>query len=386
MFSKLSEQNNKPYSFTPPVVRGGKEHYVSFYAFDPASGKMKRKKYMLDRYKSGKTRTMMASQLIANLTAKLLNGWNPWVSNPSTKGDILLVKVLDNYEVYIKKERERNVLKEKTFIDWKSRLGILRAYLSEYHKENTMAYQLDSSFCVGYLDYVLLDRDVSARTRNNHRGWLSTVCSWMVERGYIQKNPVADISAMPEHEKFREALPPSALHRLRQWCEENDRNLLLAVMMEYYTFIRPVELMQIRLKDISIENQTVFVSGEISKNRHDGLVALNDSILKLMIELRVFDNPSHYYLFGKNLRPSEKMAGINMFRNHFVKARKALHFPDTYQFYSLKDSGIRDLANAEGIVNARNQARHTDVSTTNRYLAGKNQPINEGTKHFVGEL
>lgn len=341
---------------------------------------------MLNHYKSGRIRTMMATQLIANLTAKLLKGWNPWVSNPSMRGDILLVKVLENYEAYIKRERERNVLKEKTFIDWKSRLKALREYLKDYHKEDTMAYQLDSAFCMGYLDYILLDRDVSARTRNNHRGWLSTVCSWMVARGYISKNPVTDISALPEHEKFREALPPSALHRLKDWCEENDRNLLLAVLMEYYTFIRPIELMQIRLKDISIENQTVFVSGEISKNRRDGVVALNDKIIRLMIELRVFDNPGHYYLFGKNLRPAEKASGINMFRNHFAKARKALRFPATYQFYSLKDSGIRDLANAEGIVNAKNQARHTDVSTTNKYLVGKNQPVNEGTKHFVGEL
>lgn len=386
MFYKISEQNRKPYSFTPPARHRGKEDYVSFYAFDPASGRMKRKKYMLDRYKSGKTRTMMASQLISTLTLKLANGWNPWVDNPSTRGDILLTKVLDNYWLYVRKERERNVLKEKTFVDWKSRLNILREYIKEYHKEGTMAYQVDTAFCVGYLDYVLLDRDVSARTRNNHRGWLSSVCTWMISRGYITDNPISEIPSLPEHEKFRDALTHEALHRLRTWCETHNQYFLLAVMMEYYTFIRPTELTNIRIKDISIERQTVFVSSEISKSRRDGVVALNDKIIRLMVGLGIFDSPGNYYLFGRRMRPSEKPTTARTFSEYFIKVRRELGFPDTYQFYSLKDSGIRDLANAEGIVNARNQARHTNISTTNRYLVGKNQPVNEGTKHFEGEI
>lgn len=65
--------------------------------------------------------------------------------------------------------------------------------------------------------------------------------------------------------------------------------------------------------------------------------------------------------------------------------RKALGFPLSYQFYSLKDSGIRDLANAEGIVVARDQARHSDISVTNKYLKCPNVAP-DTTKHFVGEL
>ena len=70
----------------------------------------------------------------------------------------------------------------------------------------------------------------------------------------------------------------------------------------------------------------------------------------------------------------------------FNKVRAALRWPDTYQVYSLKDSGIRDLANAEGIVVARDQARHTDISTTNKYLKGDSMSVHEETKHFEGNL
>ncbi len=74
------------------------------------------------------------------------------------------------------------------------------------------------------------------------------------------------------------------------------------------------------------------------------------------------------------------------FRNEWAKVRKTLRCGDEYQFYSLKDTGIRDLANAEGIVVARDQARHSDVSTSNKYLKGDSLTVHEETKRFEGGL
>ena len=64
--------------------------------------------------------------------------------------------------------------------------------------------------------------------------------------------------------------------------------------------------------------------------------------------------------------------------------RKALKWDKCYQFYSLKDSGIRDLANAHGVVVARDQARHSDISTTNRYI--QRHGVQYETLNFEGNL
>lgn len=104
-----------------------------------------------------------------------------------------------------------------------------------------------------------------------------------------------------------------------------------------------------------------------------------------MIEQHVFDHPSNDYLFGYELKPGPRQIYVNRFRLEWKKLRNALGFPESYQFYSLKDSGIRDLANAEGIVIARDQARHSDISVTNRYLKSQNV-AHEETKHYKGEL
>ena len=50
-------------------------------------------------------------------------------------------------------------------------------------------------------------------------------------------------------------------------------------MMEYYLFIRPEELSHVRLRDISIKDQSVYVSAEVSKNNWDGKVVQDIVIL-----------------------------------------------------------------------------------------------------------
>ena len=64
--------------FTLPKLHKGKKWYVDFFAYDPSIDGMRRKKYMLDRYRTHKLREEMAFILMHNLFEKLKAGWNPW--------------------------------------------------------------------------------------------------------------------------------------------------------------------------------------------------------------------------------------------------------------------------------------------------------------------
>ena len=114
------------------------------------------------------------------------------------------------------------------------------------------------------------------------------------------------------------------------------------------------------------------------------MVGLNDILIKSMLELKIFNYSNDCYLLGKDFKPSKEKSTPRTYRTYFNKVRTLLKFPDSYQFYSLKDTGIRDLANSAGIVIARDQARHSDISTTNKYLKGEALPVHEETKHFEG--
>ena len=371
--------------FTLPRLHTGRNWYVDFFAYDPVSDGMKRKKYMLDRTRNRTERRKMATLLITNLTQRLIQGWNPFVRNDSTRHLTPFADVMKGYRDYVAALELKGTLKHKTAYDYLSRVGSLECYIRECHVGITFIYQFDRSFIVDYLDYLILDKDVSATTRNNHRTWLSTLCSWLVERKYLDRNPCEDIHMLREQEKKRDALTASALARMREYLLINDRYFLLACMMEYYTFIRPDELRHIRIGNVSISDREVTVPADVSKNHRERRVGLNRRVLQMMVDLKVFDAPSHYYLFGEDLRPGPVMTYLNRFRYEWKKMRTALHWPDSYQFYSLKDSGIRDLANAEGVVVARDQAGHSDVAVTNRYLK-RGEAVPDSVKEFEGGL
>lgn len=373
-------------SYTLPRLHTGKNWYVDFSCYDPAEQKMKRKKYMLDGIYKVRNRKKMAADIIASLTNRLRTGWNPWSELSNSRQYAKVSAVLDLYVKYLQKLRNTNAIKENTYLDYTKRLRVLKEYMQNHAMPIMYIYQFNLSYISDFLDYILMDRDSSARTRNNYKVWLSSLCTWLIEKQYMETNPCERIKALKEDPKRREALSPSELKKLKNYLEVHNRHFLLACRMEYYTFIRPEELTNIRLKDISIKEQKVFIGGDISKNRKDGMVGLNDELVKLMIDLDVFRHDGDSYLFSKDFMPGKTKITTKVLRNYFYKVREALHWPDTYMFYSLKDSGIRDLANSAGIVVARDQARHSDISTTNKYLKGSSLTVHEETKHFKGEL
>lgn len=368
-------------NFTYPKLHTGKSWYVDFFSLDPAAGSMKRKKYMLDSIAKVTERRKRAAELIESLLKLLRSGWSPWVNVDDNRGYTPLSDALDKYEKSLDK-----LPKLKTRQSYGSRLNVLREYINTLILPPRYVYQFNVSFVGDFLDWLYLDRDVTGRTRNNYRGWCSALAAYFIEREYMSSNPVEKIKKVAETPKKRKALTPIMLRQLREYLKEKDPVFLLACMMEYYTMIRPEELSNLRISDISIKEQSVFVAAEFSKNKRDGKVGLNDDIIKLMLDIDLFSWSGDCYIFGDKLQHCKTKASSEIFRRQWLKLRKALQWGDEYQFYSLKDSGIRDLANSQGIVIARDQARHTDVATTNKYLQGRDMPVHAETKHFKGEL
>ena len=369
--------------FTFPKLHTGSKWYVDFYAYDPATDTMRRKKFHLDNIEKITERRKRANEMIESLTKLLRSGWSPWINAETNRSYTLLEDALQKYEAYVER-----MPKYKTRKSYTSRLNIFRKYNDSRLLPIRYVYQFDTAFVSDFLDYIFLDRETNARTRNNYRQWCASLATFFIEKQYLTTNPVEKIKTIAETGKKRQPLTAQMLHELEQHLRDSHPYFYLACMMEYYTFIRPEELTHVKLADINIKEQSVFISAEVSKNKHDGKVGLNAKIIMFMIDLGVFKYPNDYYLFGPKVsRPSATRSDSEMFRRTWnTLVRKGLKWADCYQFYSLKDSGLRDLANAEGIVIARDQARHTDVATTNKYLQGRDAPVHEETKNFKGNL
>ena len=375
----------------PVYNKKGKEKYVYFYVLDPESviegnPKLRRIRKKFNHYHTAKERDEAALRFRDEVAMKLKQGWNPLMQESGKKGFTIFNTVIERYEHYLKKLVKDKVLKPKTCVDYMSRLRQLIAYNDSQQQKLVYIYQFDRPYIEGFLEYIYVDKDTSPRTRNNYLRWVSSFCTYLNNNGYTQGNQAERIPLLREDDKRRKTLSKKDLQELKDYLEENNKDFLLACMIHYYTLIRPCEMVNIRIDDISLAEQTIFVSKDISKNRKDGKVTLPAKVIHMMIEKRIFNNPGNFYLFGRQFTPSEHKTDARIFREEWMKVRAALHWPDNYQFYSLKDTGITDAIDRVGLTIAKDQARHSSVATTNKYVRKEQLKAHPELKNFDGNL
>ncbi|WP_373783049.1 phage integrase SAM-like domain-containing protein, partial [Bacteroides heparinolyticus] len=169
-------------TYTLPKLHTGKNWYVDFQCFDPVDGRMRRKKYMLDSIDKVSEKKKRAAEIIATTTLRLRQGWNPWAEATSERMYARFDDVTTLYLRYIEKLTAKNTLKRKTCYDYQSRMNMLMEYNQSRSNPIIYIYQLDQAYISDFLDYLLLDSDVTARTRNNYKTWFSVFCTWLQEK------------------------------------------------------------------------------------------------------------------------------------------------------------------------------------------------------------
>lgn len=366
-----------------------KDKVVTYYVLDPESvidqePRMKRMRKKFCHIKDKKTRDYEALRFCEEITKKLRANWNPLMNDSASKAFASIDDVFKRYILFINKSKKEKQLTDKTYVDYSSRLRMLQQYMKE--EPICYVYQLNQSYLEDYLTYLYIERDNSPRTRNNHLTWLSSFCNWMVGHGYMTENPCAKIGSLRNGDKKRKCISHDDLARLHRFLEEKNLFYLLACQFHYYTLIRPIEMTKVKIGDISVAEQTVFVSHNDSKNHRDGKMTIPTVLMKQLVKLGVLSYPTDYYLFGRNFHPSRDKADSRIFREYWVKVREELHFPSEYQFYSLKDTGITDSIDANGLVITKDQARHQDVQTTNRYVGREQLRAHPELKEYKGYL
>lgn len=375
----------------PVIAKGKKDVYVYFYVLDPDSildgePRLVRVRHRFNRIKSARERMAAARRFCEDVSAKLLAGWNPLIEASGKVSFKTIDTVLDEYQRYLEKSQSDGSIRQDSLIDYVSRINILRAYNSQLQQPALYVYQIDSAYVESFLDYIYIKRNAKPITRNNYLSWMRSLCHYMRSRGYLSADPTEGIRRLRVGQKERKPLAADAMHRLKEYLKAHDPHYLLACMVHYYTLIRPKEMSYVRISDISVKEQTIFIHGEHAKNHADAKVTVPRVVLLQMLELGIFSNPGSYYLFGSNFMPSAERASEKIYRDRWAKVRKACGFPSSYKFYSLKDTGITDAIEKVGLVVAKDQARHSDISITSVYVRKEQLRAQPELKDFEGQL
>ena len=358
-------------SFTYPRLYTGECWYIAFYAFDPSKNAMRRKRIKINSVGNAQQKRRYATLLCHRLSAKLEAGWNPWIEAESDRGYKLFSDALVHYRNYITKLLNDGVHRASTHHDYICFAHIMEVWNDKQPLPITYVYQFDRTFCVRFLDYVYIERENSPRTRNNYLAFLRSFSSFLVQHLYIKERPTDGLVSFGKAvlKKERQIIASPDMQRLHDWLEEHNRHYLLVCYFLHYMLIRPKEIAKLRLRDICVAKQTVFIADTISKNKKSAIVTMPQKIIELMLELGYFNYPSDDYIFSKNFKPGPDWVNEKVYRDFWSrKIRPALKFPKEYKFYSLKDTGITAMLRAgHDALSVKEQARHSSLLMTDVY-------------------
>lgn len=354
--------------YTPPVLREGKEWFIDFYCYDPSLRRLRRKRIKCNRIKGVRERRAWAREVMQRISKQLSRGWNPWIEQDL--GNLHTVEeVFTHYDNYLDKMFNSGYMRKQTYANYKSRMKNVLEYI---HKREPIyyMYQFDRGYISEFLDHIFIERDNNGQTRNNYLSWIATFCGWCVEKNYLQRRPTDGISYIDKRHlrKSREVIPTATVKKIGVWVKKHDPNFMLACYLLYNCFIRPVEMTRLKIGWINVEQGTITIPGEASKNRETMSVTLPKKVLFYAMELGLFKHASSDYIFSTKLRPGTEQIDPKIFRDHWRKVRNALKLPKQYQFYSLKDTGITEMLDAKmASITVRDQARHSSLAITELY-------------------
>lgn len=239
---------------------------------------------------------------------------------------------------------------------------------------------------------LMLDIDmnprISPRTYNNYLRFFRNLGNWMIQYNYISENPFSQIRKKERRltRKVRRTLTDAEKRQLFDFLVARKRYDYLAMcLLCYYCLMRDKEILSLRVRDISIKEQLVRVGEDIAKNDHASWRTIPDEMVPWLLKLDLCA-PGDCYLFspGKDytfIPGTERACERRIGRYWSDVIRPALGWGLDLQFYSLKDTGITDMATAGVPLNlVKEQADHSSLEMTGIYMGDSGGKAHESIK------
>ncbi len=155
--------------------------------------------------------------------------------------------------------------------------------------------------------------------------------------------------------------------RLKSAISDRDQELWLFVQFIYYCFIRPgTELRLLKVGDIHLDDKSIRVRGDISKNRKTEYVSIPAPFLPQLAHFTRLDPIE--YIFPKPGDPTKPM-GMNTMRRRHRMILREMGFTTEYKLYSWKHTGaVNYIKNGGNVKQLQIQLRHHSLDQVDQYL------------------
>ena len=273
--------------------------YILFYQTNPVTGKRQRFRntFDLNRIKDKKLRKLRAAQIIQEINTLLPFGY-PFKASFNKEKHMPLLEAFDMaHTVKCQTDRKRTAQMydsiKRIFTEFVGQKGLVHYSISEFSGKEAMQF----------MDWLVLERKIGPRTYNNYLIRLKSIFNALIEREHIYENPFSKIKKKPQPEKKRRTFTNEEKQIVATYIRENDPWLYLGLLLQYYCYIRPIELRRLRFKHFNLKQGTIHMPSDITKNKKQRNVTIPAIIMDYFQEEAFTKWPLDYLIFGVGMLP-----------------------------------------------------------------------------------
>lgn len=337
------------------------KRWLIYYSFKhPETGRMMRfRKYLSINLKTKSARYDKANEHIRTINNWLKQGGNPFqVTAQFTQ----MLQALD-YVYDIKKAS----LRPRSYSSYNTVIKYFKLWLKKSNNNNISLDEFGFHQAQLFMDWIVVHKKPANRTYNNYITFMRIIFNTLIQREYIVVNPFLKVKLFPKTDAGIRNFTPDEMVLIRENLPYYNYGLWIACQFIYYCFIRPGELIRLKIADIDLDKKEIYIRPEVSKNRKGSTLPIPNNFINELQKMQLDKYSTGNFVFSVGLKPGRTELSHNaLSRAWRVWAVKHGIKKDLYDF---KHTGIgRALDNGININDLRMQLRHKSLETTQIYL------------------
>ncbi|WNM19294.1 tyrosine-type recombinase/integrase [Flavobacterium capsici] len=366
-----------------PAIVPGKYWYIYYYFRHPLTNKMVKfmDKLNINKFKTVKDRLKVANAWIKAQELILSNGFNPFTAEGlKTKNDKF---DFENYTVKTALEyaltNKAGELKTATLNDYKVRVGVFAQWLKENGLEDKNIKELKDVHIIAFMNHLIdpLGRNLGKTSQDNYKRTLSAIFGKLKKDKIIVEN-IVDYETSKDDPIKNKPFTGEQIKTIKDYLLQNDVQLYHFIMFVIYEFLRPVEIIRLKVENINLAEKTLYVETKTNRKKGKRLI---DPIIDFLKGINIENLPQKAHIFTNtgNFEVWEALekTKVDHFSNRFKKLKAALSLGPEYGVYSFRHTAALDVYNTfikEGATHQEAVSKlspiigHTNAKTTETYL------------------
>lgn len=359
-----------------------KPWHVWFNFKNPKTGKFDNSskfkfKHGINKYKTVAQRKEFGKSLVRVYATLLEEGFNPYTKESAAGFHLVQKDISLKNALQMAYDQKAVDLAASTRKDWEYRLKKFLEYAEAAGFADFNINDVGTFHIASFLNY-MADSGQGPKSINNFRACLSGLWGKLANDTIATSNPVTVLKKRKENPQKNKPFTPEEITEIKNYLLANDPGLLTFIRFVAFAFLRPVEVVRLKVGDIDLKNNRLSVKTKTETRATVRIIPqLAEEIQKM--QLHNFAKTDFVltaaYTAGK--WEAKENTRTKFFSDRFTKVKDHFGFGSEYGIYSIRHSFALDLYNsfiAEGLTTVEAEfklltiTRHKSIGGLRNYL------------------